>query len=41
MSTCIRGSALSVMATYRLPISVGVVPEPWPTWPGFWRAPRS
>ena len=40
-STFIRGSALSVIATRSLPISVGVVPDPCESCPGFCRVPRS
>ena len=35
MTTTFMGSALSVIATWRRPMSVGVVPEPAWVWPGF------
>ncbi len=37
----VRGSALSLIATHRLPRRVGVVPEPWERLPGLVRLPRS
>jgi hypothetical protein len=34
-TTTLIGSSLSAIATWRSPMSVGVVPEPGCVWPGF------